>query len=166
MALTTPTSSARRERTRAACRASTLVRVRRRPLSAGPPLQERTLRGALGRLLPGRNGHRPRAGPFIDGRPYLDSQPGHRPKSETSDCALSPSTGSGQRLSKGCASTGSARIAARVGRLQIDLAGVDGVGTNHAVQEQHAVTVVDLMLQRASLESIGADQHPLAAQGK
>jgi hypothetical protein len=31
------------------------------------------LRGALGRLAPGRNGQREEAGPFIDARPYLPS---------------------------------------------------------------------------------------------
>src|SRR5215216_320973 len=70
-------------------------------------------------------------------------------------------------LSKGRASTSSVRVSAScIGRSEIDLPGVDGVGTNHPVEEQRAAAVVDLMLERARLEGIGGDQHPFAAQRK
>jgi hypothetical protein len=47
---------------------------------------------------------------------------------------------------EGHASTRSARIAAGVGRLEVDLPRVDGMRTDDSVEEQHAGAVVDLML--------------------
>ena len=127
-------SSARRERTSAARRASTFARVRRCPRSAGPrPPSCTKSRGARGRLAPGRNAQRREAGPFIDARPYLPPL-----KAPVIAWLTDPRDRFGRLWP--------VSRAAGVAWFEIDLPGVERMRADHSIEKELAVAVIDFML--------------------